>query len=190
MKKTTKSPRRSKASFVDMEWLVSERNNLQNELVRLRKLIDSSSANDSAIYLNWLAGVGFSLWRAVFQVRMGLRSGAYVENSIKLLNTVIFDNSALYRDELNSWSLGYYLGSARLRLWVLSENIWINPNEKIKRAARKAAAPMISFAGQQNKKRDAQQEWIDCFTCMKIMLDEVQKNRNVKAKGPKKLRKP
>ena len=53
-------------------WLVPARNNIQRQLLRLRRRLDQKQSPREAVALNWLEGVGFSLWRAVFQAGEGL----------------------------------------------------------------------------------------------------------------------
>ena len=106
------------------EWLVPARNNVQRQLLRLRQRLDGEHPVAVTVALNWLAGVGFSLWRAAFQVRAGLESGTVVAASKEFLDKIILDNAAMYQTELNTWSLGYYLGNARLRLVVVALSSW------------------------------------------------------------------
>jgi hypothetical protein len=75
------------------------------------------SLDDSRMWkLGWLLGVGFSLWRAVFQAGKALDRDVNFERGRIFLNEIIRNNAAVYYTELNSWSLGYYLNNARFRL--------------------------------------------------------------------------
>jgi hypothetical protein len=70
------------------QWLVPARNNIQRQLLRLRMQLDNKHDKKAAVALNWLAGVGFSLWRAAFQAREGLESNTVLAASKEFLDKI------------------------------------------------------------------------------------------------------
>jgi hypothetical protein len=161
------------------EWLVPARNNIQRQMLRLRMRLDGKHDQRVAVALNWLAGVGFSLWRAAFQVREGLESNTVVAASKEFLDKIIRDNAAMYQTELNTWSLGYYLGNARLRLVTVGLSLW--PYKKLSpKLAKllKQLQELMSWSTPRTK-RDAYLEWEECFACFCLMLDEIEDHEDV-----------
>jgi hypothetical protein len=158
------------------EWLVPARNNIQRQLLRLRKRLEGQHAMPVSVALNWLAGVGFSLWRAAFQVRSGLESGTALVASKEFLDKIILDNTALYTTELNTWSLGYYLGNARLRLVVVGSNLW--PYKKLPPELADLVDQLQELmkygAPKGRPRRDGYFEWEECFRCLCLMLDAIE----------------
>jgi hypothetical protein len=158
------------------EWLVPARNNIQRQLLRLRKRLEDKNDKKVAVALNWLAGVGFSLWRAAFQAREGLESNTVVAASKEFLDKIIRDNAAMYQTELNTWSLGYYLGNARLRLVHLGVRLWPYKElpSQLASLLDEIEKPMIWDVRRERRKRDAFEEWEACFRAMCLMLDEIE----------------
>lgn len=163
------------------EWLVPARNNIQRQLLRLRRRLDGQNDGKVRVILNWLVGVGFSLWRAVFQVRAGLEStNAVLGASKEFLDRIILDNAAMYQTELNTWSLGYYLGNARLRLVTIGLNLW--PYGELPADLAKLVAQLeelTNYSRRNRTGRDAYFEWEECFQCMCLMLDEIERREDV-----------
>lgn len=157
-------------------WLVPARNNIQRQLLRLRKALDREHPPKVAVALNWLAGVGFSLWRGVFQAREGLEAANVVKASKTFLDKIILDNAAIYQTEMNTWSLGYYLGNARLRMVHLGVRLWPFPElpAKLSSLLDELEKPMTWNNLPGKAKRDPYQEWEDCFRCLCLMLDEIE----------------
>jgi hypothetical protein len=171
------TPEKDGASFND--WLVRARNNIQRELLRLQKLIRPPtkdgeiprfSRRDSIpIFLDLLVGVGFSLWRAVFQAGKYSDRNDKIEKARIFLDEIIRNNAALYSTELNSWSFGYYILNARLRLKELQACVarserTVELHEAMD-ALGDSAVPDIW---------DAPGDWVRCFHAMRAYLDFME----------------
>jgi hypothetical protein len=159
-------------------WLVPARNNIQRELLRLQKLIGQpkpAQPTDQELQryrkLGWLLGVSFSLWRAVFQASKELnKEDKTLEAGRTFLNDIIRDNAAVYRTELNAWSLGYYLNNARFRLvatWDESPELHSNSHLKttISIMSRGIGAPDRS---------GGPDEWTECFEALHSMANHYE----------------
>jgi hypothetical protein len=163
------------------EFLVPARNNIQRELLRLQKLIGPPtkageeipkySRRDSMPYFyDLMVGIGFSLWRAVFQAAQAEEWNTHSERARIFLNEIIRNNAAVYATELNSWSLAYYLGNARFRLIELrrffsKDNEIIELDEILKR-----------FDASFSHVFDGPSHWVDCFHAMRLTLDYLEKH--------------
>jgi hypothetical protein len=166
-------------------WLVPARNNIQRQLLRLQNLLGQPSKNeppppvpidsDEGWVLGWLLGVGFSLWRAVFQAGENLERDRNFEAGRKFLDDIIRNNAAAYRDELNSWSLGYYLSNARFRLIPAHKSLkrLMSASETVELDA------LISRIeeGFEAAPGPAPNEWMLCFHAMRLMLDALEQHR-------------
>lgn len=164
------------ANLKDMRWLVPARNEIQTELLRLYILMGKPSKDiRTADTLNWIAGIGFSLWRAVFQTPSGLKQGANILRAQEFLQEIILNNAAVYKTELNQWSLGYYLGNARLRIFYLANQDNFPRPDRLKALFKAALSPLNKSRPQ--KGRDAFSEWKACFDCMHELLNQIEKPR-------------
>jgi hypothetical protein len=106
-------------------WLIGERTRVQTGACELLGLIqkntaalsDDKNAEDVA---GLMIGAAFSLWRAIFlapknpTTRIGM-----IGKGSTFLEKFLRDNSISYGDEKTNreWSFGYYLNSARFRLF-------------------------------------------------------------------------
>jgi hypothetical protein len=164
------------------EWLVPARNNIQRQLLRLQRVLGSpttagaeipkSSHRDSIPFLlDLMVGVGFSLWRAVFQAGQATDRHNHAERARIFLNEIIRNNAAVYSTELNSWSLSYYLGNARFRLLELHK--FHAHNEETAELDK-----LMSTFGDSVRTHvwDAPGDWIRCFHAMRLMLDILEKH--------------
>jgi hypothetical protein len=163
-------------------WLVPARNNIQRQLLRLQSLLGRPSKDrdspppripprDSTTWImGWLLGVGFSLWRAVFQAGHALDRDINFERGRIFLNEIIRNNTAVYSTELNSWSLGYYLNNARFRL-IVARKLFAT-GERTAELDTFMAKIDSSIEGGQG---DAPAEWVICFHAMRLMLDLLEK---------------
>jgi hypothetical protein len=161
-------------------WLVPARNNIQRQLLRLQTILGRPSTNpaelprmsprDSMPYLNGLMlGVGFSLWRAVFQAGHALERDLHLERGRIFLNEIIRNNAAVYSTELNSWSLGYYLENARFRLLTLRG--FLGNSEKLPEIDKYLVEVKQSW---EHRSGPAPQGWVNCFHVMRLMLDIME----------------
>lgn len=106
------------ASKSDFEnWLVPIRSEIQQAILQLLITIRThekkiKESKYSQIIASLLAGVGFSLWRAVFLAEFDDKSALF-ESIETFLKTVVRDNAIAYRDDKNVWSFGYYAENAR-----------------------------------------------------------------------------
>jgi hypothetical protein len=109
-------------------WLVHERSRIQNSMLKLANYYVArrtclKARSDESIAYAWLLGAAFSLWRAVFLAYESLDQPSNLDAAAKLLWTVIRDNAVTYQTEKNSWSSGYYLGSAQFRIIAAHERL-------------------------------------------------------------------
>jgi len=162
-------------------WLVPARNNIQRQLLRVQRMLGQPSKDrngapprlpprDSQPWiLLWLLGVGFSLWRAVFQAGHALERDRNFEDGRILLDAIIRNNAAVYQTELNSWSLGYYLGNARFRLVEIRKYFVTNDRTRELDALLSKLDPST-----EGTTSDAPTEWANCFHAMRIALDLLE----------------
>jgi len=108
----------------DLKWLVDRRNLIQTLLL---DLYSSNFANEAdklrRATLELLVGVSFALWRSVFLVyRRGGRNEV-PQCAHEFLKGLIADNTVLYIHEAraSTWTSGYYLNDAYLRLRLILE---------------------------------------------------------------------
>jgi hypothetical protein len=99
------------------EWLVPVRSRVQEQILKLLVFIrqhedEIKPSKYSQILASLLAGIGFSLWRAVFLADSTDRE-KLLASIDKFLETVVRDNAIMYRDDKNVWSFGYYTENAR-----------------------------------------------------------------------------
>jgi hypothetical protein len=76
-----------------------------------------------------LVGAAFSLWRAIFLAEAD-RDWSSLSRSMEcFLHRVITDNTITYQDDKrnNAWTVGYYLGSAQLRIEKAWETLLKSP---------------------------------------------------------------
>src|SRR5271169_1705632 len=106
------------------EWLVPARSRIQEETLRLYLIcntrfqegLQNPQFDALAVALaDNLVGMGFSLWRAVFQASEVVHPHSNLERGLLLLRRVIADNTITYMDEKNPWSFKYYLDNAFYR---------------------------------------------------------------------------
>jgi hypothetical protein len=114
-------------------WLVLHRSNIQNLLLELhfflqeqRKALDADA--DLRSIFGLLVGSAFSLWRAVFLAESPRDWQTIMDNADVFLKKLIRDNTILYQDDKNAWSIGYYLNNARYRLYRILEKM---PDEQL-----------------------------------------------------------
>src|SRR6266446_3448211 len=129
---TTTEPLDSQAY---LRWLVPSRSNIQNLLLEMqvflqehREAIDADPDARSVFAL--LIGTAFSLWRAVFLADSARDWKSILDDADRFLDTLIRDNTILYRDDKNAWSVGYYLNNGRYRLYRISEKM---PDEQLRK---------------------------------------------------------
>jgi hypothetical protein len=161
-------------------WLVPARNNIQRQLLRLQLIVGRPSKaeslplrSDAGWVAGWLLGVGFSLWRAVFQAGHALDRDHNFERGRIFLNEIIRNNAAAYSTELNSWSLGYYLNNARFRL--IAAHGRIIKIEQTKELGALIEKIRISLDGEQGS---APHEWVLCFHALRQMIDILERQRS------------
>ena len=163
------------------DFLVPARNNIQRELLRLQKLIGTPtkqgeeiprySKRDSMPYFyDMMVGMGFSLWRAVFQAAQSEDRNTHSERARIFLNEIIRNNAAVYATELNSWSLSYYLGNARFRLLELRG--FFSKQDELGELDEILKTFDASFSYVFN----APSHWINCFHAMRLTLDYLEKH--------------
>lgn len=101
-------------------WLVPARNNIQREMLRLRPILRQQPLMGSPIWTfkarHEMVGSCFSLWRAVFQAKDAPEDHWDSTASAKFLDQLIYNNAATYANELNAWSLQYYIENAVYRI--------------------------------------------------------------------------
>jgi hypothetical protein len=155
------------------------RDRIQRQLLRLQNLIGLPAVNEKAIptlshrdsmpYLeNLLVGVGFSLWRSVFQASQAVDRHKHGERARVFLNEIIKNNAAVYSTELNAWSLGYYLGNAQFRLLELHN--FLPPSDETAELDDlvKAFQPVV------NQVAKAPAQWVNCFHAFRLVLDRME----------------
>jgi len=159
-------------------WLVPARNNIQRQLLRLQALIgpppkepDKPQIADRDLeMLGWLLGIGFSLWRAVFQAGKALDRDVNYFHARKFLDEIIRNNAAVYLTELNSWSLGYYLNNARFRL--VEARRFLLDDEGAGELDTLMGKIRQALEGPQGQASD---EWMICFHALRLMLDVMER---------------
>jgi hypothetical protein len=165
------------------EWLVPARNNIQRELLRLQGLlgrptktgdeVPKVSPRDSVpILLDLMLGIGFSLWRAVFQAGQASDRHGKVERARIFLDEIIRNNAAVYTTELNAWSLSYYVGNARFRLAEIYQCF-----AKSEQTAELDS--LMATIGDSVVAHiwDAPRDWVMCFQAMRLSLDFIEKQQ-------------
>lgn len=172
------TPEEDGVSFND--WLVPARNNIQRELLRLQKLLREptkvgekipqfSPRTSIPMYLDLLLGIGFSLWRAVFQAAQSTDRNEKIERARIFLNEIIRNNAAMYSTELNSWSFGYYILNARLRLVELQSCFVENERTaEFHKAMAELGDSVLAHVW------DAPRGWSRCFHAMRACLDFME----------------
>jgi hypothetical protein len=164
------------------EWLVPARNNIQRLLLRLQGVVGTptkpgreipkSSPRDSVpVLLDLLLGVGFSLWRAVFQASYASDRHTSAERARIFLDEIIRNNAAVYATELNAWSLAYYIGNARSRLVEVHK--CFAKSEKTAELDRLMAMIGDSLVAHI---WNAPREWIICFHAMRLVLNLIEES--------------
>jgi hypothetical protein len=147
-------------------FLVPARNNIQRQLLRLQVLLGRPSAERSRNrLLLWMLGVGFSLWRAVFQSGNSLDVERNLDRARWFLNEIVRNNAAAYGTELNSWSLGYYLSNARFRIVAAYEEL----PDSLKSVELTNCVTSIKATLKADAK-PGPEEWIECFKAMVLLL--------------------
>jgi hypothetical protein len=108
-----------------LDWLIPQRHRVLTSASHLLDLVHENkkvflkdqNAEDVA---GLLIGTAFSLWRAVFLAPNDPTTGqAIIDKGAEFLDKFLRDNSIGYGDEKSNreWSFGYYLNSARFRLF-------------------------------------------------------------------------
>ena len=123
----SKAPRSDDRSESHLKWLVENRSANQRATL---ELLTTLTRNEKAIGSNVvyaqlsqeLAGIAFSLWRAVFLSDLTEETDAQMVDVKAFLGTLISNNSIGYPQDRNAreWTFTYYLGDARFRLQSLA----------------------------------------------------------------------
>jgi hypothetical protein len=108
-----------------LDWLIPERHRVLMSASRLLALVHEkkeafSKDQNAEDVAGLLIGAAFSLWRAVFLAPNVPTTGqAIIDQGAEFLEKFLRDNSIGYGDERTNreWSFGYYLNSARFRLF-------------------------------------------------------------------------
>lgn len=114
------------------------------------------------------AGAAFSLWRAVFLGETSRGISNLLTALKDFLTKLVRDNAINYSDDksCSSWTVGYYLTSAKLRLKMACEML---PSEKRSPEINHAAQTMAAAGGA--SPYDTQAEWEDAFKCLCLVLN-------------------
>lgn len=117
-----------------LQWLVPRRSNIQKLLLELHLFLqdhrDALDANsDLRSIFGLLIGCAFSLWRAVFLADRARDWKSILDHAGGFLDTLLRDNTILFRDDKNPWSVGYYLNNGRYRLYRILEKM---PDEQLR----------------------------------------------------------
>jgi hypothetical protein len=164
------------------EWLVPARNNVQRQLLRLQGLLGRPTGSDRELpkisprdsvppLLHLMLGVGFSLWRAVFQAAQASDRHNHAERARIFLDEIIRNNAAVYSTELNSWSLSYYIGNARFRLMEVHSCLAHDEQTT-------ELDTLMSIIGASLTAHiwDAPRDWVRCFHAMRLVLDFLERH--------------
>ncbi|WP_423414842.1 hypothetical protein RLW55_16770 [Hyphomicrobium sp. B1] len=113
---------------IDKHWLVKNRSEIQERMLKLYELHDFSDTEDEVSTELWpvygvLIGVVFSLWRAVFLIQTNRETKGEIEHGRDLLNSLIETNSVSFSTDLATldWMAGFYVANAALRLGAIAE---------------------------------------------------------------------
>lgn len=107
-----------------LTWSLQRRSDVQEQSLRLYKLMDIRATNSIGRRRRLLVGVAFSLWRAVFLAyRTGQRDLKNAEAKA-FLGKILITNAIGFADDRASqeWTFRYYADSARHRLEELQED--------------------------------------------------------------------
>lgn len=105
-------------------WSLPRRGDVQTETFRLYRLMGISTTNAIGRRRRVLAGVAFSLWRAVF---LAHRTGATEQKNAEakaFLQKILTSNAITFGDDrvTQEWTFRFYMDSARLRLEELQKH--------------------------------------------------------------------
>lgn len=118
-----KPPRAGDLNIGHLEWLVKNRSRNQRATLRLyrllrkrRKILDKNVVYEGLV--EELAGIAFSLWRAVFLSDLSDDPEAQLIHVSQFLGTLISTNAIAFQQDrqARNWTFPYYLANARLRL--------------------------------------------------------------------------
>lgn len=111
-----------------LSWLVENRSRNQRATLNLFLVIEGhrQRIDDNVRYTaiaQHLAGIAFSLWRAVFLSDFGDDGSEQLSDAAKFLGTLIAHNAIAYPQDriARGWSFPYYLDNARYRLKDLAD---------------------------------------------------------------------
>jgi hypothetical protein len=159
-----------------LRWLVLHRSNIQNLLLELhlflqeqRKALDADA--DLRSIFGLLVGSAFSLWQAVYLADSSRDWKNILDDADRFLDTLIRDNTILFRDDKNAWSIGYYLNNGRYRLYRILEKM---PDEQL----RTLIAQIKSTGGVDEV--SARNAWQLSYEAARLAFDLV-KSRSVKS---------
>jgi hypothetical protein len=137
-----------------MAWLVHNRAKNQRLMLRVYELYVAHGDHlrkdhRAAMRGTDLVAVGFSLWRAVFLADRSGDLDARVDHTRAFLKRLVGDNAIAYPQdkEANSWSFGYYITAAGLRLDMMRagqldkslkdhRDIWLDCHRRLSAAVK------------------------------------------------------
>jgi hypothetical protein len=119
-----------------LAWLVDARNDVQRFMLEVHTRAPELDVGaieydgDRSRRWQWLVGVAFSLWRAVFllvDIEGPRAAGSAGRDAKEFLAKVIETNAIGFGDDRtrSAWSSGYYLNNVRLRL----DKLWADLGE-------------------------------------------------------------
>jgi hypothetical protein len=158
-----------------LRWLVLHRSNIQNLLLELhlflqeqRRALDADA--DLRSIFGLLVGSAFSLWRAVFLADSSRDWKNILDDADRFLDTLIRDNTILFRDDKNAWSIGYYLNNGRYRLYRILEKM---PDEQLRNLIDQIKSTGVDEVSARNA-------WQLSYEAARLAFDLV-KSRSVKS---------
>ena len=167
MSESTATPRADGSAYTDADykWL----NNARFRVTEfMRDLLNSDSKLKNLMIkgqnpFQLLVACAFSLWRAAFLCTRASDWKSNMKNADDLLHTLLEDNAFLYPQEkrTKSWTAGYYLNNARLRIGVAADMLEVTlpsfpPNPVVEPQARwEIAIKCLYLLWKELKKRSA-----------------------------------
>jgi hypothetical protein len=122
-----KVPRKDDRSESHLKWLVENRSANQRATLELFMTLtqNESVIGSNVVYAQLsleLAGIAFSLWRAVFLSDLTGETEEQIVDVTAFLGTLISNNSIGYPQDRSAreWTFTYYLSDARFRLQSLA----------------------------------------------------------------------
>lgn len=105
----------------------------------------------------------------MFQSRESLDGEHNIDRARWFLNEIVRSNAATYRDELNSWSLGYYSSNVRFRIVAACEELPdSHKSVELTNCVTSIKATLKADA------KPGPEEWIECFNAMVLLLGIVE----------------